>query len=239
MSGGRDVWVISLARQRARRALVWPRFEAAGATPRWVEGVDGRSLPEELIRAGQAGARRRLTNGEIGCFHAHRRAWMRVIAIRAAVGWICEDDVVVDGGVGDDLDRALGELSEADRSWDLLYLVPRSRSAEFYEVCNPSHIAPELAASQPVRDHRVTASLQRAGPQLGLCSYVVSRVGAQRLLAATSAIQNPVDVQVSCASHLRRYLTVSASVKIHDFGTSDTNPRLLPREKDPDLFPTP
>lgn len=232
-------WLINLDRRADRLDRTVARFGELSIDVTRIPAIDGASLaPGDLLGVIIAG-RRAFNTGEVGCFLSHRKAWRAFLSSVDPYGWVCEDDVEIGPGIEAQVVGAVAAVSAVDPGWDLVYLVRRSRVDEFYAVCDPRDIRSRLDRRDAVADVEAAPGIWRAGPQLGLYSYLVSRRGARRLLAATRTMHNPIDVEVSTMRQLRSFLIPTPLVALHDFGYSDTSPGMFPTEKDAGHFASP
>jgi GR25 family glycosyltransferase involved in LPS biosynthesis len=146
--------------------------------------IDGRTLSltseiQHIFRGNDFGYRR----GVIGCALSHLALW-KELAVGDVPGFlILEDDVTLCPGFDGQLVELCGELVECQEAFDLLFLG--------YHDWQPE----DVAASRKV------ARLGRIeGPRYigGTFAYILSRRGAQRLLAIVErdGIQNAIDVFV-------------------------------------------
>ena len=174
--------VINLDRQTERWASIAPQFAALGLGVSRLPAVDGNRLGATTVGRLYDSALNRsqyhkpLRPGEIGCYASHIAAWQELLASRAQRLAVFEDDV--------DLDAALPQVLDAiDRTrvpYDLVKLVGRSRE--------------KLAVRVALDDPWQLVGYQRVP---GLTSgYVISRHGAEKLLAGRIPFGRPVDVDL-------------------------------------------
>ncbi|MGC4076420.1 MAG: family 16 glycosylhydrolase [Rubrivivax sp.] len=123
----------------------------------------------------------RMSNAEIAVAQSHIDIWKRIASSKAQYALVLEDDVWFEHGFGSLVDTAWEEMRDRDGSdpdFDLLYL-------SFKEV---KHGAPKIALSRSV-----------FRPERGLwylSGYVLSKRGAQRLLASLPC-RGPVDLWIN------------------------------------------
>lgn len=117
-----------------------------------------------------------LTDGEIGCYLSHRKAWAKIIEDNVDFGLVLEDDFDVAG----DIKSLLSCVSEIKSKWHCIKL------AEF-----------------PIR--RKATSIKQLGqfnlvsynkPPIRACAQIISKEGAELLLRLTEKIYRPVDVDI-------------------------------------------
>ncbi len=123
----------------------------------------------------------RMSNAEIAVAQSHIDIWKRISNSNAQYALVLEDDVWFEQGFGRLVDKAWGEMRDRDGThpdFDVLYL-------SFKEV---KHGAPKIALSHSV-----------FRPERGLwylSGYVLSRRGAQRLLARLPC-RGPIDLWIN------------------------------------------
>ena len=217
-----QVVCINLSRRPDRMAVMDHQFHELGYSVRWLEAVDGRTLPEEAVRRWNETTRRPLRRGELGCTLSHMAAWREAWDAGWPYVWILEDDVRL-GLPPEVLGRGVGELNEVEPDWDLLYVTDEMSTDAFYQVCDAVHIAPELDKSNPIPERHIGGPFSRVGPQLGAHSYVLSRTGLEKCIAGFETLLNPVDIQLGQLNgHLSTVIWRCPDVTLSHDGTSDT-----------------
>jgi len=114
-----------------------------------------------------------MVRGEIGCFLAHRNAWLRVIEGSAAMTLVLEDDAVL---LGSDL-ASIRDVASATETKDivtLLYTGSRLRFRRWLHIGNTSVVRP-------------------TGVAYGTVAYLIGKKGASKLLTESEAFWCPVD----------------------------------------------
>ncbi|MEM7059153.1 MAG: FkbM family methyltransferase [Pseudomonadota bacterium] len=121
-----------------------------------------------------------IKTGAIGCFLSHRRAWQHVIDMGVEAALICEDDVVLT----EDLGRP---TSVASTVADLDVLFANDRLGAWAEAAFPGQ--PVSPVADVVEMLARTGGPKEAGlkPSPGADCYLLTRRGAERLLALTEA----------------------------------------------------
>jgi glycosyl transferase, family 25 len=170
--------LINLDRSPERLAFFSAQAERCGLVFERLSAVDGRVLSEEQRRAAVAERFefQPLNAGEIGLFMSHRRAWQRIVDSGQAYGAVFEDDAVLSMA----LPAVLAGLERVAPAGDVFKLETTGRTV--------------------VLDNEVV-SLAEGGHGLqrlrtwhgGTAAYAVSQAGAQRLLAGTAPLADPVD----------------------------------------------
>ena len=197
------IYVINLDRAGDRLAHAERELAGQGLSFRRVPAVDGGALgPADLARAFDATLSRRtyhvpMQPGEIACFLSHRRAWTTFLAESAApFAVILEDDFAFRG----DLAPVLASLAEAPVGpWDMVKLWGKPRRIA-------RTVAPLAGGFRLTREP--VLSKRTVG-------QIVSRAGAEKLLAGTLPIHRPIDVQLQYPWELDlEILTVAPSLVV-------------------------
>ena len=177
-----DIVAINLDSQPQRWAETQRRFAAAGLAPERLEAVDGAApgvVPEALGYDAALNRRQHhmpLRPGEIGCYASHLAAWRRLLASGARSLAVFEDDVEPDPGLAELL-RAIDRMP---MRWDMVKLYGREHERVAWR--RPLTAGTELIGYRRAPSHT--------------CAYVVSRQGAQKLLASRSRFGRPIDLDL-------------------------------------------
>lgn len=149
----------------------------------------------------------RMSDAEVAVAQSHIDVWKKVASSSAPYALVLEDDVWFERGFGRLVDTVWREMRAADRTepaFDVLYL-------SYKEV---RHGAPKIAISQNV-----------FRPERGLwylSGYVLSRRGAQRLLALLPC-RGPVDLWINQKFHEMEVRAVRRSVIAQRLDLESTN----------------
>ena len=174
--------VINLPSDDARWVEVRRQFHRAGLRPIYHEATDGSRLSTEEIDRLYSPALNRiqyhrpLSLGEIGCYASHLAVWRQFLDSGQGAIAIFEDDIDVDPDLGDVLDA----LRRSPVDADLIKLIGRPREKVLER-------APLMPGHALIRYRRV--------PSL-TGGYVLTRRGAQKLLARRQPFGRPVDVDL-------------------------------------------
>ena len=171
-----SVEVISLPQAQQRRRAFEDCAREAQTPWRFLDATSG--LPPDL-RYDAVRAKRRfgraLSDTEVSCFGSHYRAWRNLLDSSDSQRIVLEDDVLVDWNSLDRLSSVnLGQLG--------LHLV-------------------RLYATHPFRHRLVTHRflgphlhlIEARGLYLGAQGYVITRLGAERLIAQANPVDSPLD----------------------------------------------
>lgn len=149
----------------------------------------------------------RMSDAEIAVAQSHIDVWRKIASSAAQYALVLEDDVWFERGFGRLVDTAWREMRSVDQaepSFDMLYL-------SYKEV---RHGAPKTSFSQNV-----------FRPERGLwylSGYVLSRQGAQRLLALLP-VRGPVDLWINQKFHEMEVRAVRYSVIAQRVDLKSTN----------------
>lgn len=173
------VYVINLDRSHERLRAVKNSAARFGITLRRVPAVDGRALPKSFSGDVDEAAFRRLHGkivmpAEIGCYFSHLKALEEIARGDAPHAAIVEDDIEFTADFSPFLD-ALVQLS----GWDVVKLI-HNRAALFRRFRRV--------------DARYSIGRCGHGPLGNAGAYVVTREGANKLLAALRPMRLPYDV---------------------------------------------
>ena len=149
-----------------------------------IPAVDGAALSEaEVARVYDAAQSRAayhvpMQRGEIGCYLSHRAVWEKFLSdSRAPFAVVLEDDVAFEGRLA----PLVAALAEARLpAWGMIKLWGGKR-----------RVAREIA--RLTDDYRLVREAVLSKRTVG---QIVSRAGAERLLAHSLPIRRPIDVQL-------------------------------------------
>lgn len=173
---------INLDSDVVRRARMEAEFEKVGVQGRRLEAVRWTQLAEhEQARyySPDLNARQyhsKLVNGEMGCYASHLKAWQMLLDSEHEHMAVLEDDVCLTGS----FEPAIKALLELDKPWDMVKLIGRQ--------------------NEKVRSRRALIAghdvVEYARVPSYTAGYLVSRAGAQKLLASRQPFGRPVDVDL-------------------------------------------
>lgn len=175
------IFVLSLARAKARRAAMIKRLNDLGAQYEIVDGVDGETADPAIYesRLRQDIFRRKwgrdMTLGEIGCYLSHYNLWQRMVDEKIPHALILEDDTDWDG----DMLSVLSDVLASRWRWDIVLLSGGNRRI-------PDRVLSEVGAAS----RQLVRCKRRMSTAAG---YVLSLNGAAVLLHYCREIAAPVD----------------------------------------------
>ncbi|MFY0693322.1 MAG: glycosyltransferase family 25 protein [Paracoccaceae bacterium] len=181
MAKAPKTFVIHLARATGRRARVGELLRQSPYAAEILDACDGAQLSAEERDAVYPGRDLHeprypfaLSDGEIGCFLSHRRAWARIVSEDLPYAMILEDDVEIDAGTF----AAAVSLSAAwiDKLGVIQFQVRKLKG-------------PSLSVAE---DKQARIVLPEVTP-LRTSAQMVSQTAARTLLAATEQFDRPVD----------------------------------------------
>jgi GR25 family glycosyltransferase involved in LPS biosynthesis len=218
-------FVINLDRVPQRWEFVKRSFLAIGLEAERFSAVDARRLEQyEGIRyIPHSGDRWEIPDSLIGCFESHRRLWQRVVDEGLAMAAIFEDDVVLTAGLREVFDW----LESGAPDFGVVKLDSAGRAVR---------LGAEVATRARWSLRPILAGTTSAG------AYVISRAGAERLLALSDPYSDHVDDFVFAArrGYLPLQLNPTAAAQIVHLpaeivtGLGVANPQLTGSERESD-----
>ena len=116
-----------------------------------------------------------LSDGEIGCFLAHKNVWKRIVEDEINYGLVLEDYALV----SDDLKNALEVIDNLKIDWHIIKLTE-------------TNLKPRRTKNLFNFDGYDLVSYYK--PPASTCAYVISRSGAKLLLSLSKKISRPIDI---------------------------------------------
>ena len=174
--------VINLPSDDARWVDVRRQFYRAGLRPIYHEATDGSELTAHEIDSlysaelNRSQYHRPLSVGEIGCYASHLALWKQFLDSGHGAIAIFEDDIDIDP----DLAYVLDAIRRAPIEGDLIKLIGRRRE--------------KLLERMPLMPGRDLVRYRRVPSLTG--AYVLTRRGAQKLVAHRQPFGRPVDVDI-------------------------------------------
>ncbi|WP_193176027.1 glycosyltransferase family 25 protein [Oricola nitratireducens] len=174
------VYVINLDRSRERWTTIKETADRLGWDCHRVSAIDGRQVDRNdwvdvNLREFEKKCGRRMLSGEYGCYRSHLLALNTFLDEGASHGLILEDDVLPDDSTASRIEA----IMETAPDFDVIRLV-NHRSRLF--VC----------LEETEYGDKIGRTI--IGPQGSAAAYIVSRRGAERLLAALAFMELPWDV---------------------------------------------
>jgi len=177
-------YLINLDRSVERLVTMREMFDRIDVPFERVAAIDGRSLTDEqravhLARRGPLA----LESGELGCLLSHRAIWRRIAAGASDYGAVFEDDVQVSPRLRSLLAASDWIASDAD----IVKLETHRETVVLHGQTRRATPGFELRRLQSCN--------------IGAAAYIVSRRGADTLLASFSQMRGPVDHDLFDPSH--------------------------------------
>ncbi|TNB46961.1 glycosyltransferase family 25 protein [Martelella lutilitoris] len=172
-------FVINLDRDTDRLAAIEEIMAARGLDFTRLAASDARLLGDDEVArlsAFPAPFSREMTRGEIGCYLSHRRAWSALVESGAPAAAVFEDDVEISASTRAVLD---GLASRLPAGVDIVKIETSMKPAELArktEVMLGAHALKRLV-----------------GCHIGSAGYVITRQGAEKMLARSQTLFVPVD----------------------------------------------
>ncbi len=171
------IWVLNLRRDQERRRFMSGQMQRLGLDFAFVPAVDKRELTERDLTHYSATAAllemgRELGQGEIACALSHARIWKRIVTEGHAEVLVLEDDV----RPGTGLKGIIENRDKLPAGYDFINFTTPVGQTPFGEAISDNYRAAK---------HHYWASSTGA--------YLLSRKGAQKLLACAFPIRFPAD----------------------------------------------
>jgi len=171
------ILVINLDRHLCRMQRVAASLAAAGVAFERVKAVDGSDLSaEDVASMLHPDGKLKLSPSEVACLLSHRAAWQRFLESESAFGCVLEDDV----RLVDDYRPLLTTIDKSVLpSFDILKIETMRQKIRLSRKrisCHPGYALAHLHSHHH-----------------GSAAYIVSRGGAERLLALTARMDRPLD----------------------------------------------
>ncbi len=173
---------INLARDQTRAKAMQETFAACKHQPDRFNAVDWRALASNdqayfySTDLNEKSYFRSLTAGECGCYASHIEIWRMLVESDAPWALVLEDDVEPTTS----FDGVLDAIDTLPPHWDMIKLVGRDKE----KVARQRAILPSHQLIQYTRIPSLTGA------------YVVSHVGAKKLLASRQPFARPIDVDL-------------------------------------------
>jgi glycosyl transferase family 25 len=174
------ICLINLARSTDRLTACANQLGAYSLPFERIEAVNGDSLDaaiiNELYNFADSSYHKHLTNGELGCYLSHVRAWQKIVDEQLDYAVILEDDILLQG----DIQEGLEAIKNIQQPWDLIKLAeaPAKRKAVHQIAVGDFSL---------ITYNKVPSRT---------CAQVVSLSGAKKLLATSSHINRPIDIEL-------------------------------------------
>lgn len=177
-----------------------------------VSAIDGRAVePEDWVGFDRSGFRHQTGRvplpGEYGCYRSHLRALKTFIEHGAPHGVIIEDDVLPNGQT----EARVNAIIAAMPDFDVVRLISH-RSRGFINFLTT--------------EHRDQIGRTVFGPQGSAAAYLVSREGAQKIVAALSIMSQPWDVALE-SFWANKTSTFSSKENVLDFSLHRSNSTII------------
>jgi glycosyl transferase, family 25 len=204
--------LISLPQRADRRASCCPQFERENLTPTIVDALTGPEARDHGLRA-LAG----ISDGNLGCFASHLRAWSMIYESGAPFGLVYEDDVILARAFRQQAEEVL----ERAPDWKLLQF------GWFTNVRYPARVRAKIKVRTELdtrrRRYRPVPSLFRDGTH----AYAIKSELAHELSEFLDSTISPIDVLLQVVSHTQACYAVEPSLAHQGASFSDIQGRLV------------
>lgn len=171
-----------------------------------VDGVNGEKLSNRALeedRIYKPLPYMRLSRGTIGCYLSHRSVWEQIAKSKNDYALILEDDADFKPSQVDAVKRVVEDVSRFDKNWNVIIIGQETK----------------LAA----KDRKAPKGFYVPSQCFGLHAYLLSKRGAEHLIAASLPIVDPVDLYVTSLPLKGRYATVKNLCDTLNFGSDIDN----------------
>jgi glycosyl transferase family 25 len=158
-----------LARSTKRLIQTTERLSAVNLTFKRIDAIDGNNLTDKQKY------HYALSNGQIGCYLSHRKAWQKIVDEKLKYAIVLEDDFYIDESIHD----AINNIEQLNEPWQLIKL------AAYENRTRPIAYQHSLNNHQELVIHKKLMT--------GCCATAISYEGAKQLLKATAQFGRPVD----------------------------------------------
>jgi glycosyl transferase family 25 len=174
------ICLINLARSTDRLTACAKQLDAYSLPFDRIEAVNGDSLDSTIINNlynfNDSSYHKHMTNGELGCYLSHVRAWQKIVDEQLDYAVILEDDILLQ----ENIQGGLEAIEYIQQPWDIIKLA---------EVSAKRKVVHQI----PVGDFSLVTYNKVPSRT---CAQVVSLSGAKKLLAASSSINRPIDIEL-------------------------------------------
>ncbi|HUD51350.1 glycosyltransferase family 25 protein [Parvibaculum sp.] len=168
-----DVYVINLDSQPQRLAAMRARLPALHR----IAAINGWALPpDQLTKGHHYPEGYDLSPPEVGCAMSHRKAWDEFLRSGRSHGCFLEDDVVLSADFTSVVSNASWVPGDAD-----IVKIETTQLGVFLDRVPAAHVGAHAL-------HRLRFR------HMGAAGYILSRAGAEKLLALSLPFRYPVDV---------------------------------------------
>lgn len=175
------LFVINLARSAQRLANTQTQLARVNLPFERIDAVDGAQLStqQKLLHYSPQLNKQQyhypLSNGQIGCYLSHRKAWQRIVDEKLDYAIVLEDDFYID----ESIHNAIKNIEQLQQPWQLIKL------AAYENRTRP------IAYQQNLNNHQQLVIHKKL--MTGCCATAISYEGAKQLLKATAQFGRPVD----------------------------------------------
>lgn len=209
------IFVINLDRSESRWEAMHVQLERLGVPYERVSAVDGREMPDELMRHHYSAELNRrkyyvdLSRSEIACYISHLRVCEKILSENLDYAIILEDDIILKDSfalVPHTLDSiadwnyikliAPFKRKKIVSSKPVVFEIPATCNIENWTSGNPPN-APKITKSSKSITVPIAFELVRwEKPPAGTQAYSITKDGAKEFLAKRSRFFRPIDVDL-------------------------------------------
>lgn len=174
------IYLINLARSTDRLEACAKQLDAHDLSYERIDAVDGDNMQSSTISEvydfNKSPYHKHMTTGEIACYLSHVQTWQRIVDEKLDYAVVLEDDILL----RDNIQQGLHLIASINEPWDLIKLAeaPIKRKVEHYIPMEEFSLV--TYNKVPIRT----------------CAQVISLAGAKKLLANSSKVTRPIDVEL-------------------------------------------
>lgn len=171
-----------------------------------VNGVNGETLSPKAMesdRIYKPTPYLRLSRGTIGCYLSHRSVWEKIAEGDDEYALVLEDDANFSPMNVEQVTKLVHDVQAFDPVWGIVIIGQQTK--------------------QGLRGRRAPKGMYVPAQTFGLHAYILSKRGAEALLANALPITDSVDIYVTSAPMRGRYATVKNVCEALNYGSDVTN----------------
>lgn len=204
-----DVYIVNMAKDSVKRQHMEAVCDGRLGSYEFVDAVVGADLSSEELqsvyseRDALSKIGRGLSRGEIGCYLSHRKVYQLFLSSAAAAALVLEDDVQI----SNDIAGVVSKLMTIS-GWDIVFLGHHGRSSRnartLSSLWGRVSLGNNIYLAKPCEK------------VMGTYGYVVSRQGAEKMVARTESADRPIDHLTGDYRSLNLYCVVNPVVTIDE-----------------------
>lgn len=174
-----SIYLINLDRSKERLVFSERQLQSEALNFIRISATDGTQITNEerklYLKPNFSEYHKTISNFELACYLSHRRCWQTLLGSRNEFALILEDDFVI----SQSLRKALDTINQFTFDWDCIKLTE-------------APIKRKALISESINNHELIV-YNKVPCRTG--AYVISRSGAEKMLAQSEKIGRPIDIQ--------------------------------------------